>query len=74
MNNNVYTAVADGTNVKVFNALNGIHIMTRNIGYQILTCVCAGDVLSVTVQMSPHTRYAYTYKLPHFNQISAYSL
>jgi hypothetical protein len=73
-NNNVYTAVSDGNYVRIYNALNGTQVMTRNMGNLILSCVCAGDVLTVTVQISPHSRYMYTYKLPGFTQISSYSI
>lgn len=73
-NNNVYTAVSDGTHVKIYNALNGVQLMTRNMGSTILTCVCVGDVLTVTLQVSPHSRYVYIYKLPQFTQMSSYSL
>lgn len=73
-NNNVYTAVSDGTYVRIYNALNGIQLMTKNMGSPVLTCVCAGDVLTVTLQISPHSRYMHVYKLPHFTQISSYSL
>jgi hypothetical protein len=71
---NIYTAVSDGNNVRIYNALNGTLVNTRNMGNTILSCVCAGDVLTLTVQLSPHTRYLYTYKLPHFAQINSVAL
>lgn len=73
-NNNVYTAVSDGTYVRIYNALNGTQLMSRNMGSQVLTCVCVGDVLTVTLQISPHNRYVQVYKLPGFTQMSSYSL
>lgn len=73
-NNNVYTAVSDGTYVRIYNALNGTQLMSRNMGSQVLTCVCVGDVLTVTLQVSPHSRYVQVYKLPGFTQMSSYSL
>jgi hypothetical protein len=72
--NNIYTAVGDGNYVRIYNALNGTQVNTRNMGNPVLTCVCAGDVLTVTIQLSPHTRYLYTYKLPHFNLINSVAL
>lgn len=72
--NNTYTAVSDGNNVRIYNALNGTLVNVRNIGNPVLTCVCAGDILTLTVQLSPHTRYMYTYKLPNFTQINSIAL
>lgn len=72
--NNMYTAVSNGNVVSIYNALNGVLVSTRNMGNPILSCNCAGDILTLTVQISTHMRYLYTYKLPNFTQINSIAL
>ncbi len=68
---NIYTAFAQGSTVKIYNALTGIQVLTREAGGEILSCVCAGNVLTLTIQASAATKFIKTYKLPSFEMINS---
>jgi hypothetical protein len=68
---NIYTAFAQGSIVRVYNALTGVQALTRDAGGEILSCVCAGNVLSLTIQASAATKFLKTYKLPSFELINS---
>lgn len=68
---NTYTAFAQGSTVRIYNALTGLQVLTRDAGGEILSCVCAGNVLSLTIQASAATKFMKTYKLPSFELINS---
>jgi hypothetical protein len=68
---NIYTAFAQGSIVKIYNALTGVQALTRDVGDNIISCVCAGNVLTLTVQVSAATKFIKTYKLPSFELINS---
>lgn len=70
MDNTQYTAFSQGSTVKIFNALTGVMVASREIGDEILSCVCAGNVLTLTVKISATGRYLKVFKLPNFEMVN----
>lgn len=68
---NVYTATHNGTTVSIYNALNGNLVNSRHMQGPIEQCVCAGDILSITVKVSNNTKYLKVYKMPNFVELSS---
>lgn len=67
---NTYTAFSQGSIVKIYNALTGVQALMRDVGDPIISCVCAGNVLTLTVQATATTRFIKIYKLPNFELIN----
>lgn len=65
--NNIYTAIADGSVLRVYNALTGAHVSSRNIGDQILTVVVSSNVVTITTQRGS-TQLMTTFDLPNLTQ------
>jgi len=70
MSNKTYTAFSDGSYVRVYDALTGNLAVTKQMNGEILTCVCAGHTLTLTVQITPQTKYTYVYEVPSFKLIN----
>ena len=70
MDNTQYTAFSQGSTVKIFNALTGVMVVSREMGDEILSCVCAGNVLTLTVKISATGRYLKVFKLPNFEMVN----
>ena len=74
MDNIHYTAYSQGSIVRIYNALTGVMVLMRDVGDQILSCVCAGNTLTLTVQAGAATKYLKVYRLPSFELVNSMSI
>ncbi len=74
MDNTQYTAYSQGSTVRIYNALTGVMVLMRDVGDQIISCVCAGNTLTLTVQVAATTKYLKVYKLPSFELVNSMSI
>jgi hypothetical protein len=66
-----YTAIGEGSTIRIYDASNGSVVASRNMGFNIESCVGVGNRCTAVLVISPTKKHINVYEMPTFRTISS---